>query len=186
MPLFTLRVRALAVPFALAPLATLAACNKPAPPPTQTTAATAPSTAPPPPAPKPSAPPVVAAVPSATASAAPSAAPSASASASPSGAPSWIVLGPGDSLGALITTGSNKGCYVVKKAKNGDEIHCPPMASPPASVDDLDVPNGKDCPAGFGVSGPHECTRTCTRSADCHNKNVCGDSHQCVPASAAH
>jgi hypothetical protein len=96
------------------------------------------------------------------------------ASTLPSDAHEWLKLAAGESMKERITSGSKKGCYVVK-AKHGEEIRCPPMAAPPATLDTVGLTRGFDCPPGFAVSGSDSCSRTCTRDSDCHGKDKCHD-----------
>jgi hypothetical protein len=127
------------------------------------------------PIPLPSATAVVSAAPSALAVA--DAVPDA---AAPTPPPTWLKLAAGESVKSRIDSGSNKGCYIVKAKVGGEEIRCPPMAAPGATVDTVETSSGTACPPGFAVSGSDSCSRTCVRKSDCHGKNICGDSHQCV------
>lgn len=127
-----------------------------------------------------SAAPSASATPSATASATTSA--SASASAAPDeGPPTWLKLAPGESIKEHIASGSTKGCYAVKGKGRMEEIRCPPVPPPGATVDELDIDAAHSCPPGFEVGGANFCARTCRRDSDCHAKHVCEPGvHQCI------
>ena len=57
----------------------------------------------------------------------------------------------------------------------------PQLATPAATVDGVDLPEGKKCPPGWdGI--PSACARPCTTDKDCHGKNKCqklGKDHFC-------
>ncbi len=101
--------------------------------------------------------------------------PSASAAPADSGPPAWLHLAPGEKFKARDKVG---GCVTIV-TKNGEEGRCEPMPAPAATVDDLTLPHGRDCPAGFAVSGSRYCSRVCKTNADCHAKHSC-ESGQCV------
>ncbi len=107
-------------------------------------------------------------------------------SAAPDGPPAWLKLAAGESIDHPITSGSTKGCYALKSKKDPTgTIRCPPLATPLASVDDLDVDPAHECPPGFAVSGARPCSRTCRRDSDCHGHDVCDpDAHQCMRGAA--
>jgi hypothetical protein len=107
-------------------------------------------------------------------------APSASSSAADEAPPAWLNLKSGDTA-TPITTGPTQGCYKVK-LKAVQTILCPPLPSPAATVDDVDIGVAHSCPTGFTTSGSHYCTRECKKNSDCHGNRVCEPTMlQCLP-----
>ncbi len=124
-----------------------------------------------------SAPPVASSSPPSVVASAPVTAPvaSASAAADDSGPPAWLHLGAGERFKHRNKVAT---CVTIV-VKGGEEDRCEPMAAPAATVDDVTLPRGRDCPPGFAVSGSDYCSRACKSDADCHNKHKCR-SGQCM------
>jgi len=163
-------MRAMRIPLSVLAMSLVVACKGSAPVDGAASASAGPAASAPPVVAS-SAPPVVATV--------SAAAPTATASAATeSGPPAWLHLAPGERFKEL----NKEPTCVTVVVKGTEEVRCKPMEPPPATVDDLTIPHGRDCPAGFGVSGSRFCSRLCKKDADCHNKHKC-ESGQCVGAS---